>query len=117
MIVTHSPEGEYTKHRRHEEIGQAVLKLWVEGKLDAGEVWLFAYEDGQGAYLPRPIAASDRSTKLAPWAWKKKRDIITGIYEFSTDSFEAMVTPNEEAFWCFQTRQQAQAWLRKRRIT
>src|SRR5580698_6235430 len=28
LIITHSINGEYTRHRRHEEIGRAVIKLW-----------------------------------------------------------------------------------------
>ena len=34
--------------------------------------------------------------------WRQKYDIITGIYGFNKDSFEAKTTPREEAFWRFK---------------
>ena len=115
LLITHSPEGEYTRHRRHQEIGQAVLKLWIDRKLDARELWLFAYEDNHGSRLPRPMFSADRYTKLTDRIWKNKYNIITEIYGFDADSFEAKTTPREESFWTFQTRQQAKAWLRKKK--
>ncbi|MFH1250241.1 MAG: PIG-L family deacetylase [bacterium] len=48
IIITHSPEGEYTRHRRHEEIGQGVITLWKNKKLFSRQLWLFAYADGGG---------------------------------------------------------------------
>jgi hypothetical protein len=33
--------------------------------------------------------------------WQKKYDIITRIYGFAEDSFEAKTTPRLEAFWRF----------------
>ncbi|HEX7451294.1 MAG TPA: hypothetical protein VF294_03375, partial [Polyangiaceae bacterium] len=39
-ILTHSPLGEYTRHRRHEDVARAVLRLWLRGTLSAPEVWL-----------------------------------------------------------------------------
>ena len=29
MIVTYNPKGEYTKHLRHDEIGQTMMHLWI----------------------------------------------------------------------------------------
>lgn len=58
LIIAHSPNGEYTKHLRHEETGKAVIKLWREGKILAKELWLFAYEDGQKKYRPKPIKSA-----------------------------------------------------------
>ncbi|MGB3860706.1 MAG: PIG-L family deacetylase [Candidatus Aminicenantaceae bacterium] len=52
LVITHSPWGEYTRHRRHEEIGKALLSLWGSREIQTKEMWLFAYEDGQGAYYP-----------------------------------------------------------------
>jgi len=102
LIITHGLWGEYTRHRRHEETGKAVLALWNGGRLAAGQVWRFAYEDGDGKYLPRARQDADSRTRLSDEIWQKKYDIITGIYGFGLDSFEARTTPHEEAFWCFK---------------
>jgi LmbE family N-acetylglucosaminyl deacetylase len=100
LIITHGPVGEYTHHLRHEETGRAVLALMKSEKLVADEVWRFAYEDGGGQYLPRPAEDADLNIKLPDEIWQKKYDIITNIYGFDTDSFEAKTTPRIEAFKC-----------------
>ena len=105
IIITHSPDGEYTRHRRHEEIGQEVITLWKNKKLFSRQLWLFAYEDGGGEYLPRPITSADRLTKLERIIWQKKYEIITEVYNFSVNSFEAKTAPISEAFWCFDSPQ------------
>ena len=105
IIITHSPDGEYTRHRRHEEIGQEVITLWKNKKLFSRQLWLFAYEDGGGEYLPRPITSADRLTKLERIIWQKKYEIITEVYNFSVNSFEAKTAPICEAFWCFDSPQ------------
>jgi len=105
IIITHSPDGEYTRHRRHEEIGQEVITLWKNKKLFSRQLWLFAYEDGGGEYLPRPITSADRLTKLERIIWQKKYEIITEVYNFSVNSFEAKTAPSSEAFWCFDSPQ------------
>jgi LmbE family N-acetylglucosaminyl deacetylase len=102
LVITHGPRGEYTRHRRHEETGKAVLALWNSGRLPAGQIWQFAYEDGDGGYLPRAMQDANSRARLADEIWQKKYDIITGIYGFGPDSFEARTTPHEEAFWCFR---------------
>ena len=101
IIITHSPEGEYTRHLRHEEVGQEVLTLWKNNKLISRQLWQFAYEDGEGKYLPRAITSADRLTKLESIIWQKKYKIITEVYNFSVNSFEAKTVPVSEAFWCF----------------
>ena len=99
LIVTHGPQGEYTYHLRHEEAGQAVMSLLEHGILRARKVWRFAYEDGDGKYLPKADAAADLLVELPEAIWTRKRDIITRIYGFGPDSFEAQTTPSQEAFW------------------
>ncbi len=101
LVITHGVWGEYTRHLRHEETGKAVLTLWNTGRLKAGQVWRFAYEDGAGQYLPRPVRDADLQTRLPDEIWQRKYEIITGTYGFGPDSFEARTTPREEAFWCF----------------
>ncbi|MDO9529802.1 MAG: hypothetical protein Q7J27_11695 [Syntrophales bacterium] len=103
LIITHSGTGEYTRHLRHEETAQAVLKLWKSDKLRAGQLWSFAYEDGGKKYLPRPEQNADLKIKLPGDIWQRKYDIITEIYGFGQESFEARTTPEQEAFRQFKT--------------
>jgi len=98
LVITHNPSGEYTRHLRHEETAKAALALWKTDRLFADELWAFAYEDGNRKYLPRAIKDADFLVGLNEEIWRKKYDIITGIYGFDKDSFEAMTTPREEAF-------------------
>jgi LmbE family N-acetylglucosaminyl deacetylase len=102
IIITHSTSGEYTRHLRHEETAKAVLALWKTERLIAEQLWTFAYEDGNHKYLPRAIKDADLLVGLNKEIWQKKYDIITGIYGFNKNSFEAKTTPREEAFWCFK---------------
>jgi LmbE family N-acetylglucosaminyl deacetylase len=102
IIITHSPSGEYTRHLRHEETADAVIELWKEERLIAEQLWTFAYEDGNREYLPRAIEDADLLVGLSKEIWQVKYDIITGIYGFDKDSFEAGTTPKKEAFRCFK---------------
>jgi len=99
LILTHSLWGEYTRHIRHEETAKAVLALRESGELTAKQVWIFAYEDGGKRYLPRPVRDADIVTRLPEEIWQKKYKIITQIYGFEPESWEAKTTPREEAFW------------------
>lgn len=99
LIMTHGAQGEYTYHLRHEEVGNAVMDLLEYGTLKARRVWRFAYEDGDGRYLPKAQDDADLFVELPEAIWTQKRDIITTIYGFQPDSFEATATPCKEAFW------------------
>jgi len=103
LVITHSTAGEYTRHLRHEETAKAVLALWNSDRLFADELWTFAYEDGNRKYLPRAIKQADLLVGLNDEIWWEKYDIITRIYGFKKDSFEAKTTPREEAFWFLKT--------------
>ena len=98
LVLTHGPNGEYTRHRRHEETSRAVIDLWRSGRLAAESVWTFAYEDGHGRYLPRAVQEADIVTPLPEPVWIEKRRIITQAYGFDDGSFEARTTPKIEAF-------------------
>ena len=111
LILTHSPAGEYTRHRRHEEVGEAVIHLWFEGQIQTDELWLFAYEDGEKHYLPRAIRKAQVITPLPHDLWRSKYEIITKIYGFKERGFEAETTPLEEAFWRFTSHSLAYRWL------
>jgi len=111
FIITHSINGEYIRHRRHEETGNAVLSLMEKGKLIASELRMFAYEDGGKKYFPRAIDSADMFTTLSEEIWNKKFKIITDIYGFPFDSWEAKTTPRAEAFWCFRALSEARRKL------
>jgi len=102
LIITHSTSGEYTRHLRHEETAKAVLALWNSDRLFAEQLLTFAYEDGNREYLPRATKRADLLVGLNDEVWREKYDIITRIYGFREDSFEAKTTPKEEAFWRFK---------------
>ena len=114
-ILTHSPLGEYTRHRRHEDVGRAVLRLWLRGTLSAAELWLFAYDDDGGRRLPRPIASADIVVELSLDVWEQKHRLITQDYGFAEQSWEARVTPRSEGFFRVMTAERATAWLEERR--
>lgn len=101
LLLTHSPQGEYTRHRRHEEISQAVQVLCRRGDLSARRILEFAYEDGGGAYFPRPRKEVNLRLSLPEELWTRKYNIITEIYGFDATGWEAQTTPRVEAFDCF----------------
>jgi len=98
LVISHDPKGEYTRHLRHEETGSTVKNLWRAGKISATELWTFAYEDGNKEYYPRPDENATILNLLPKSIWLKKYRIMTGIYGFATDSWEAKTTPSSEAF-------------------
>jgi LmbE family N-acetylglucosaminyl deacetylase len=105
LVITHSFVGEYTRHRRHEETARAVYGLWLTEQLKTAELWMFAYEDGQKSYYPKGIRNADIFIELPEDIWKTKYEIITQIYGFSENSWEALTTPRNEAFWCLRKDQ------------
>jgi LmbE family N-acetylglucosaminyl deacetylase len=111
LVLTHSIYGEYTRHRRHEETGRAVISLWADGMLTTAECWTFAYEDGHKTYYPRAMPGADHYEVLPEKIWKQKYQLMTGIYGFAPDSWEAGTTPTAEAFLQFTTADDARQWL------
>ncbi|HXB74492.1 MAG TPA: PIG-L family deacetylase [Candidatus Acidoferrales bacterium] len=107
LILTHGPKGEYTRHRRHDECCRTVVALWRSCRIDTRRLWLFAYEDGGRTYLPRVSQDADRRDLLTEAVWLEKRRLITDIYEFGPDSWEARTTPREEGFWCLDSPEAA----------
>lgn len=114
LLITHNPTGEYTKHRRHEETAEGVIRLWHDNKIRVRELWCFAYEDNHKQHMPRAIDTASVYRVLGDLTWQKKYDIITTIYGFGKDSFEAKTTPKAEAFWRFTYIDEAFEWLSKR---
>ena len=76
------------RHRRHAECCRAVVELWRSAGIDTKRLWLFAYEDGGRAYLPRVRQDADRRDALPDDIWVEKRRVITELYGFSPDSWE-----------------------------
>ena len=111
LVISHDPTGEYTRHRRHEEVARAVITLWHTGQLSTDELWTFAYEDGGKRYLPRAIETAPIHHLLPERTWQKKYEIITRTYGFGEDSFEARTTSREESFWQFSRPSDAQQWI------
>ena len=101
LLITHAPRGEYTRHRRHEEVSRAVRVLWKRGDLRAGQLWQFAYEDGGGTGSPRPIESADLQFPLSEELWNRKLAIITDVYGFGANTWEARAVTRSEAFHCF----------------
>jgi LmbE family N-acetylglucosaminyl deacetylase len=114
LVISHKPSGEYTKHIRHQEISKAVIKLWNAGKISSPELWTFAYEDGNREYLPKPIEDANIYKTLTKRIWHRKYSIITEIYGFDKNSWEAMTTPKSEAFWKYINSGNTKNELRKR---
>jgi len=111
LVISHHPSGEYTRHRRHEETGQAVIRLWHTGSISAGEHWVFAYEDGNREYLPQPVKTANIFRTLTKRIWIRKYSIITEIYGFESNSFEAKTIPRAESFWQFSNSNEARKLL------
>jgi LmbE family N-acetylglucosaminyl deacetylase len=92
LIITHSVDGEYTRHRRHEEIGAAVLELCDAGRLHGRELWAFAYRDA------RAIAEADLFIEVPAEILERKRRLVSEVYGFVPESFEGTAARREEAF-------------------
>jgi LmbE family N-acetylglucosaminyl deacetylase len=115
LVLTHSPHGEYTRHRRHEECGKAVSVLWENGLIKANKLWMFAYEDsGKGGKddLPQAIKTAHKKDQLHEDVCMRKRRIITDVYGFAPETYEAKIVMKEEAFWCFDSPADFQEWLK-----
>jgi hypothetical protein len=61
---------------------ESVVELWRAGGIDTNRLWLFAYEDGGHAYLPRVRDDADRRDMLTENVWLEKRRLITDVYGY-----------------------------------
>lgn len=116
VILTHGPHGEYTRHRRHEETCRAVIRLWSAGMIETAEVWMFAYTDSDGRQLPVALHDAHRYNELPESVWNEKYRLITEVYGFAPESWEARATPRAEAFWRFDTPDAAGQWIDSQEI-
>jgi LmbE family N-acetylglucosaminyl deacetylase len=111
LIITHNPTGEYTTHRRHDEVSKAVINLWQQEKVTTDVLWTFAYQDGNKAFFPKADENAPIYKVLSRPIWVKKYNLITQTYGFKRDSWEAQTTPKVEAFWTFDKASDAVIWL------
>jgi LmbE family N-acetylglucosaminyl deacetylase len=111
LVLTHGPQGEYTRHLRHVEVSRAVAACWRGGAIRARALWHFAYEDGGGAFPPRPAADAERKVALPPTVWEQKRRIIEDVYGFGPGSWERRAAPRVESFRGAGTRDKAATLL------
>jgi LmbE family N-acetylglucosaminyl deacetylase len=113
LVITHSLVGEYTSHRRHGEVGRAVVELWKTARLACDQLWMFAYADsGQGTY-PVALPNADFIVPLPAQALEAKRAVLSLSYNFGPNSWESLSMPTQEAFWCFDDPQAVAAWHQK----
>jgi LmbE family N-acetylglucosaminyl deacetylase len=117
LVITHSIHGEYTRHRRHEETGRAMIRLWASGKLQLKALWAFAYSDDGRAHLPLADKSAPLYYPLPNEIWEKKYQIITAVYGFDKNSWEARATPKDEGFYQFFNPGEAFAWMEDGNIT
>ena len=111
LIITHNPNGEYTRHLRHEEVSKAVIDLWHTGKITTPELWTFAFEDGHKTYYPKPIQDAPIYLTLSQPIFLKKYNLIREVYGFENNSWEAQITSRSEAFWQFNAAADAVKWV------
>ena len=116
LVISHNPSGEYTRHIRHEEVGKAVIKLWHAGKISANKLWVFAYQDGNKEYYPRPSENTPIYQTLTKHIWLRKYSLITLTYGFKKNSWEAETTPRAESFWRFTNANDAHEWLNNKGV-
>ena len=57
--------------------------------------------------MPRVRDDADQRDVLAENVWLEKRRLITEVYGYGVDSWEARTVPREEGFWCFDSAQAA----------
>jgi hypothetical protein len=98
LLLTHASDGEYTRHRRHEEVSASVTTLLRAGTLVTDNYLTFAYEDGGGRYLPRARTHAALRLTLSDKIFAQKRRLICDVYNYSDTSWEARSTPCIEAF-------------------
>jgi hypothetical protein len=71
--------------------------MWTAGDL-RGELIFFAYEDGGGAYPPRPAPDARIRVPLTTEEYVRKVHILRDVYGYGRDSFEAGCAGMVEAF-------------------
>ena len=110
LLLTHGPEGEYTRHVHHEAVSRSVSEAWIEGRIDSEELWFFAYADDRGKRPPSPRVGAELFS-LLPEIWEKKQRVVEEIYGFNSDDWEARANQRTESFFIFKERDNLKNWL------
>lgn len=110
LVITHGLSGEYTRHRRHEEVSRAVVALWRSGRVTCQQLWMFAYADSGSGTCPTAVRDAHLVVQLPQDVLQAKRSIISSAYQFGLHSWEARCMPTREAFWCFDDLFSLDAW-------
>ena len=110
VLITHSPSGESRQQVENGYVGEAALSLWQQKELKIGEMWMFAYANGDESSLPSAIETADIVVRLASDMWNRKCDLLRQVYHFTTDSLQVRTAPATEAFWYFDNSDQAMEW-------
>ncbi len=104
LIFTHGENGEYG-HLRHREIHKAVKKMITDGELKCGKVYYFSYVSGSEIAphdsklkIPIPNQNAEERIKLNSLEYKNKFKLITELYGFKQNIFEALSCHKLESF-------------------
>lgn len=104
IVFTHGENGEYG-HIRHKEVHKAVKALVKNGELETKELYCFDYKEGSETpknnpelKIPIPNPKGDLVGELKDDEYEEKKEIITDVYGFSEDSFEALACNKIESF-------------------
>ncbi|MFH1425693.1 MAG: PIG-L family deacetylase [archaeon] len=102
-IFTHGKNGEYG-HQRHKEVHDAVSYLFSKKELVAKKVYFFSYIYGsvkwKNSDLKIPVSNPNPDWRvfLDDDVLQRKIKIVTNVYGFGPESFEALACASREAF-------------------
>jgi LmbE family N-acetylglucosaminyl deacetylase len=102
-VYTHGRNGEYG-HLRHKEVYQAVKKMVKEREIECKKVLSFSYLPGgvrwKDSDLRIPISNTKADVRfcLSDDALQKKIELVTKVYGFDPESFEALSCGSRETF-------------------
>ncbi|MCJ7522998.1 MAG: hypothetical protein MUP21_12400, partial [Dehalococcoidia bacterium] len=57
------------------------------------------------------IVGAHRVSQLPRNIWEQKYRIVTEVYGFAAETYEANIVQQEEAFWCFSSYAGFEEWL------
>ena len=97
LVLTHGWNGEYG-HQRHVEAHMVVHDLVIDGDLWCQALWSFAYDFDNRRRACRPAHNADVRFRLTPELLARKQELITAVYGYAPDSFEARGCISPEAF-------------------
>ena len=104
FVFTHGKNGEYG-HIRHKEVHKAIKRMIEEKEIDCKKIYFFSYlPDGmkwkEDSNLRIPIANTKSSLRICldDDSLQKKIELITKVYGFGPESFEALSCGSRETF-------------------